>query len=75
MYGTTFNKLMYFESEFLTVHVCGKRKRVVGLVCDLDTDLEQARRKLLRYLAHQEYQRALFFTLNLRNKMQCVNPC
>ena len=49
MYGTTFNKLMYFESEFLTVHVCGKRKREVGLVCDLNTELEQARRKLLRY--------------------------
>ena len=25
-------KLMYFESEFLAVHVCGKRKREVGLV-------------------------------------------
>ena len=49
MYGATFNKLMYFESEFLTVLVCGKRKREVGLVCDLNTELEQARRKLLRY--------------------------
>ena len=38
MYGTTFNKLMYFESEFLNVHVCGKRKREVGLVCDLNTE-------------------------------------
>ena len=38
-----------FESKFLTVHVCGKRKPEVVLF-DLDaTELEQAGRKLLTY--------------------------
>ena len=47
-------KLMYFESEFLTVHVCGK--------------LEQAGRKFSDVLSTSKIPKSAFFTLNMDNR-------
>ena len=59
---------MYFESEFLTVHVCGKRERREGLF-DLDaTELEQAGRKFSDVLSTSKIPKSAFFTLNMDNR-------
>ena len=59
---------MYFESEFLTVHVCGKRERREGLF-DLDaTELEQAGRKFSDVLSTSKIPQSAFFTLNMNRK-------
>ena len=66
-----------FESEFLTVYVCGKRKREVGLVWPRCYRARTGPQKVAEVLSTSRIPRVLlaFFTLNLRNKMQCVHPC
>ena len=61
---------MYFESEFLTVHVCGiENENAKWVLFDLDTtELEQAGRKFSDVLSTSKIPKSAFFTLNMDNR-------